>query len=383
MGPDAFSTPEKAFAVAALATGARVDGRRPPDGRRVSITLSSTTPGAATASFGATLATAAVSVRATPPRPGRPTEGTLSVSVTPSAAASETAAAAALSRRAAGAGGAATPNAVRLVEGALRGSRALDTEALCIVAGALVWAVTVEVTLVADAGNAGDVATAAAVAAVLGARRPDVSVRGGEATIHSPEEREGVPLPVAHVPFAVTFALFADPGGGGGSTAARDGGGALVAVDPTAQEEAAADGTLSLTMNAHGEVCGLVKSGGLPVPPSLIVSCAAAAAERVLTLTRAAQRAVDDAAAATAAAVAGSGAESVARTARRPVEHPLAAARPVLVDRQQPLPVAVGGGAEATAGGGKRRRRNGGQVVRAPAPAAMGEDAMAEGSERE
>lgn len=214
MGPEAFSAPEKAFAVAALATGARVDGRRPPDGRRVSITLSPTTPGVATASFGATLATAAVSVRATQPRPGRPTEGTLSVSVTPSAAASEAAAAAALSRRAAVASGAATPDVVRLVEGALRGSRALDTEALCIVAGALVWAVTVEVTLVADAGNAGDVATAAAVAAVLGARRPDVSVRGGEATIYSPEEREGVPLPVAHVPFAVTFALFADPGGG-------------------------------------------------------------------------------------------------------------------------------------------------------------------------
>ncbi|GAB0489435.1 hypothetical protein MMPV_000654 [Pyropia vietnamensis] len=382
MGPEAFSSPEKAFAVAALASGARVDGRRPPDGRRVSITLSPTTPGSATASFGPTVATAAVSVRATPPRPGRPIEGTLSVSVTPSAAASEAAAAAALSRRAAGAGGAATPDVVRLVEGALRSSRALDTEALCIVAGALVWAVTVEVTLVADAGNAGDVATAAAVAAVLGARRPDVSVRGGEATIHSLEEREGVPLPVAHVPFAVTFALFADPGGGG-ATAGGHGGGALVAVDPISQEEAAADGTLSLTMNAHGEVCGLVKSGGLPVPPSLIVSCAQAAAERVLTLTRIAQRAVDDSAAAAAAAVMGSGAESVARTARRPVEHPLAAARPVLVDRQQPMPLGVAGAAETTAGGGKRRRRNEGQVVHAPAPTILGEDAMADGSDGE
>lgn len=154
-------------------------------------------------------------------------------------------------------------------------------------------------------------------------------------------------------------------------------------MDPISQEEAAADGTLSLTMNAHGEVCGLVKSGGLPVPPSLIIACAQAAAERVLTLTRAAQRAVDDSAAATAAAVAGSGAGSVARTARRPVEHPLAAARPVLVDRQQPVPVGVGGAAEATAGGGKRRRRNGGQVVHAPAPAIMGEDVMADGSEGE
>jgi exosome complex RNA-binding protein Rrp42 (RNase PH superfamily) len=71
----------------------------------------------------------------------------------------------------------------RMVERAVRQSRAIDTEALCVVPGVRVWAVRVDVHVIDAAGNTSDCACAAALAALHHARRPAVSVQGDRVII--------------------------------------------------------------------------------------------------------------------------------------------------------------------------------------------------------
>ena len=46
--------------------------------------------------------------------------------------------------------------------------------------------------------------------------------------------------------------------------------GDLVVVDPSMKEEAAAEGFVSVVLNAHNELCLLSKSGGIGLPPSQV-----------------------------------------------------------------------------------------------------------------
>ena len=130
------------------------------------------------------------------------------------------------------------------MERGIKDSRAVDTESLCIVAGAKVWSLRVDIHVLDHVGNiidcaaigptsdpsglcrltgADGVGVAATITALLNFRRPDVTVGGdGEVVIHSLEEREPVPLSIHHIPICVSFGIFE--------------GGALV-VDPDLKEE--------------------------------------------------------------------------------------------------------------------------------------------------
>merc|ERR1719221_1827467 len=71
-----------------------------------------------------------------------------------------------------------------LIERLLKGSRAIDAEALCIVGGQKVWAIRVDV------------------------RALDVEVTGETVKAFTAEERVSVPLNIHHLPVPVSFALF-------------------------------------------------------------------------------------------------------------------------------------------------------------------------------
>lgn len=71
------------------------------------------------------------------------------------------------------------------MEKALRRSRAIDTEGLCIVAGEKVWQIRVDLLFLDHDGNLVDCASIAAITALLHFRRPDVTVSGEEVTIVS------------------------------------------------------------------------------------------------------------------------------------------------------------------------------------------------------
>lgn len=276
MKEESESKIENAFASACVANGLRLDGRRRTGGRRARISLGAVW-GEAEVTLDRTRAISSTTVEAVAPSPGRPNEGTVQIAVALSPASSEAAA-----RDAAGLRGSAAvaERAAELrtaVERLLHESRAIDTEALCIVAGSKVWSVHVRVDLLDDDGNAVDASVLAATAALLHARHPDVSVSGRDVVVHSMDEREPVPLPVHHVPVASTFAVFP-----AGEAAGED----VVVLDPTRREEFAAAGAITLAFNAQGEVCAVYKAGGAPIEGRLFVECAEIAARRAVEVTR-------------------------------------------------------------------------------------------------
>lgn len=58
----------------------------------------------------------------------------------------------------------------------LKSSRVVDTESLCIIPGEQVWSLRVDVHILNHDGNLADAVVAAALAALLDFRRPDVSI---------------------------------------------------------------------------------------------------------------------------------------------------------------------------------------------------------------
>lgn len=293
----AISNNERQFVEHCIAAEHRVDGRKPAETRQVSITLGPSW-GFAEVHLDDTFAVASTTVEPILPTPDRPSEGTITIHIDQSATSSETAARDVLHRTS----GLQNFQETRAaVESFVRDSRALDTEALCILSGVKVWAVRVAVDLLNDDGNATDAAMLAVMASLLHARRPDVTVSGRDVRVHSMDEREPVALPVHHVPLSVTFALFGAIGPHGGRDAA--------VVDPTALEEAASAGSASFALNAQGEVCGVHKAGGLPLLPASFAWCAALAAKRVVELTAIVKHALANAAA----------------------DHPLSTSRPLVV----------------------------------------------------
>ena len=171
----------------------------------------------------------------------------------------------------------------RLLEKAVRRSGALDTESLCIVAGASCFAIRADLHVLRHDGNVLDASCVALMAALSHFRRPDFAVepgngRGGSdgagnsgITIFDPREREPIPLAMLHIPLYVSFSLVD--------------GGETVLVDATAAEEQIRQGEIVIAMNRQGELCQMAKYGGAPTDAMLVLKCCGLAREKVRMLT--------------------------------------------------------------------------------------------------
>jgi exosome complex component RRP45 len=168
----------------------------------------------------------------------------------------------------------------RVVERGLRESKAIDPEELCILAGKKVWQVRVDIHVLDHAGNLIDAAGLATVAALLHFRRPQVSIHGDSVVVHSAKDREPVSLSIHHIPICVTFAFFED--------------GTTMAVDPTLKEEQVMDGRMTMTLNAHREVCAVQKAGAPALSIAQILACARAAAVKVAEISELLHKALRD-----------------------------------------------------------------------------------------
>lgn len=308
----------------------RFDGRSPLACRPLGVTLRRF-EGAATAELqlGRTRVVAKVTAELLPPFVDKPAEGMLQFDVTLSPMA-----------HAGFEAGRPSPEAIeltRLVERGIRDSQAFDVEALCVVAGERVWAVRVDLHVLDHDGNLTDACVLAAMAALQHFRRPEVSVSmdgeellmggggsgGGTAPnkrtktsssdapasapagpsgnmqtmserqfkIHHSDDREPQPLALHHVPLTTTFALLPDaasapPGLEGAAARANEDGPAAVRMvcDPSAREEAVMGGSLTFSVNAHGELCALHKLGGTPLSVPQIKDAARVAAKRASEL---------------------------------------------------------------------------------------------------
>lgn len=88
----------------------------------------------------------------------------------------------------------------------------------------------------------------------------------GEFTIHTPAEKELIPIVLHHYPICVSYALFKE--------------GKIPVADPTALEERVSDATLVLAINAYKELCCMHLTGVSLTSPHLIQQCSVNAAER-------------------------------------------------------------------------------------------------------
>lgn len=190
----------------------------------------------------------------------------------------------------------------RLVERAVRHTEAVDREALCLIAGKVVWCVNLTLHLLADEGAALDAAVFASIAALRHYRRPDVSIEGGHVTVHSTNERVPVPLACHHSPLAVTYAVFnVQPQTESqrsmlwahGRSANMEVEGAIpdiyvpvTLLDPSLIEHTLAETSITFVLNAQKEVCVLDKAGGISLPYQTILELMNDAALRVADLSR-------------------------------------------------------------------------------------------------
>ncbi|KAL8872982.1 MAG: hypothetical protein Q9174_001485 [Haloplaca sp. 1 TL-2023] len=160
----------------------------------------------------------------------------------------------------------------RLLEVALRRSSALSTESLCLVAGHTVWSLTATVHILSHDGSLIDASCMAVLAALRHYRIQDTTVKGGEVTVHSLDEREPIPLAMLHHPLCVTMALFE--------------GGEKVVVDATLREQQCSEGEVTVTANKQGEVVQIAKLGGVAADALTVLQCVDVAVREVKDLDR-------------------------------------------------------------------------------------------------
>eukprot|EP00301_Raphidiophrys_heterophryoidea_P006431 c12595_g1_i2.p1 GENE.c12595_g1_i2~~c12595_g1_i2.p1 ORF type:complete len:459 (-),score=130.56 c12595_g1_i2:141-1373(-) len=147
----------------------------------------------------------------------------------------------------------------RMLERFLKESRAVDREALCIVAHHQVWSVRCDVHILDHCGNITDAANVCALLALMHFRRPDTTIDGNVVRLFSEDEREPVGLSVHYLPISISFVFFNN-----GETAV---------VDPIEKEELASEGRLTVTLNSFQDVCAMQKNGGVPVDAEIILQC--------------------------------------------------------------------------------------------------------------
>lgn len=259
-----ISTNERAFLIESLKQGIRFDGRKLDEMRDPIITLSKTEYGYVEVKLGKTHLAVRVSCEISKPFSDRPFEGifTINSEVSPMASPFFES-------------GKSSDEEVlisRLIEKAVRRSNALDLESLCIVAGEKVWHIRVDINFLNFDGGLIDASCIGVMTALQHFKKPDVTIRGTEITIHDFNQRQPVPLSVLHVPICVTYSFF-NPGNKEENIK-----GALnqeiAIMDATLKEENIRDGSLVITMNKNRELIQLSKNGGLPIDSSVLLDLA-------------------------------------------------------------------------------------------------------------
>ncbi|KAL0482851.1 exosome complex protein RPR45, partial [Acrasis kona] len=260
-----LSTNERAFIHDTLEQ-IRIDGRQQYDYRSVNISFQQEKLGQVQVSLGKTKVIAVVSCDVAAPLGDRGTEGYLLFNTELSPMAGQHYA------KQRNAQSEASIEISRVIERALRGSGAIDTEALCIVSGEKVWSIRVDLHVIDDHGNVMDCAHLAAITALLHYKRPEVTIgEDGKVTIHETQDRDPVPLSVHHIPICVSFGFLGD--------------GTKCLIDPSLKEEEMLTGSMTVAANTHGQICAVQKGGGVPVHSSQILTCTKIAALKAKDLT--------------------------------------------------------------------------------------------------
>jgi len=244
-----ISNIERNFILEALQQGVRIDGRSLDQFRKLDLDFAEEY-GTVTAGLGKTRVHVQISAEVTKPLEDRKFDGIFTIVTELSPIASP-----------AYEVGRQTEQEVilsRTLEKAIRRSRALDTESLCIISGAKCWSIRADVHVLDADGGLVDCSCVAIVAALRHFRRPDVSVDGENVTIYTMAERVPVPLSIMHHPICVTLSFYHN--------------GDRIALDATRSEEQVRDASVTFTVNDF-ELCQVSKLGGHAIDAVVLLKC--------------------------------------------------------------------------------------------------------------
>ncbi|MFX1509813.1 MAG: exosome complex protein Rrp42 [Promethearchaeota archaeon] len=222
-----------------LREGKRIDGRGFDDIRPIKITQNIITKaeGSAEAWLGESRVLAGVKIQVGKPFPDTPDEGVVITSSELSPIASPT--------FELGPPDEQSIELARVVDRGIRHSSAINRQDLCIQSGDAVYMVLVDLYVLADHGNLIDVATLAAVAALLDTKMPTVKLtENGEPEI----QEETTNLKVGPPPLTITFAKI----------------GNHIIADPNHEEERVLDGRLSISIDGDDAISSMQKWGTVP-----------------------------------------------------------------------------------------------------------------------
>lgn len=119
------------------------------------------------------------------------------------------------------------------------------------------------------------------MAALAHFKRPDVTTTGdGEFIIHTPAEKDLIPVVLHHYPICSSYALFDD--------------GKVAVADPDCLEERVSSGTLVLAVNSYKELCCMHLAGVSLTSPNLISRFADLAATRSMRIVEFIKSALED-----------------------------------------------------------------------------------------
>ncbi len=208
-------------------SGRRLDGRRPEEYRPVSIEFGFVTSadGSALARIGETAVVSGIKLEPGKPFPDTPNAGVLTTNAELIPLSSPTFEP-----------GPPHPRAIevsRVVDRAVRASEAVDLKRLCIAPGEKCWTCFVDIHVIDHSGNLIDACMLAAVAALSRTTMPSRRFELGE----------DAPLALAHLPMETTFCRL----------------GNTIVVDPTFEEEGAAQGRLTIATDEVGHVVAMQK----------------------------------------------------------------------------------------------------------------------------
>ncbi|MBI4440954.1 exosome complex protein Rrp42 [Candidatus Woesearchaeota archaeon] len=132
----------------------------------------------------------------------------------------------------------------RVVDRGIRESHALEMNKLCIISGEKVWAVSIDICPINDAGNLFDASALAAIAALQDTKLPEYD--GKKIDYKKLTDKK---LPLVALPIGVTVIKL----------------GKHYIVDPLYDEQKVADARLTVASTADGMLCALQKGGVEPL----------------------------------------------------------------------------------------------------------------------
>lgn len=135
----------------------------------------------------------------------------------------------------------------------------MDRSALIIVEGKLCWDLYVDGLVISSDGNILDALSAAIKVALSNTSVPKVNVIRDASTDEEPEvdivDDEVLQLDASDVPVIITLTKV----------------GRHYIVDATSEEESQMNSAVSISLNRHGQICGMIKRGGVGLDPSVIL----------------------------------------------------------------------------------------------------------------